>query len=202
MRAPRLAVDIQSPLNGMLVRRELVSLPCMVGRSHINGVRLCANTVSRYHGVFLLWAGTPRYVDFGSSNGTKIDGARIEPDVPVAFRDHGVIEIGPFQLTVDVDGAGGEEGEEVTEVPATPEQGAALRVSGRRAAEVTALLAELFARYLIARSGMAVAHDPIAEEILWYLTEPDAPSRLDELRASLIEIFERWEETCSHERLH
>jgi hypothetical protein len=223
MRAPRLTVNVHNQYNGGRIATKLYSLPGMVGRSHVNAIRLPASTVSRYHGAFLFWAGSLRFVDFGSANGTTIDGVRPEPDIPVAVRPQTLIEIGPYQLTVDVHSVAGDEAEDVTAVPlegsgpngsptlaltfadAAPERERVARTTDTKANEVTAMLVELFARFraseIVNNAGVVPGGGATADEILAYLTQPDAASRLDDLRATLAAIFERAEESCIRERL-
>jgi pSer/pThr/pTyr-binding forkhead associated (FHA) protein len=223
MRAPRLTVNIHNQYNDTRMTNQLFSLPGMVGRSYVSAIRLQASTVSRYHGAFLLWAGSLRFVDFGSSNGTTIDGVRVEADVPIAVGQQTLIEIGPYHLTLEVHSVVGDESEDATgsspekdgpnrsptlaSVPAiaAPERARVARVPDTRAQEVTAVLVDLFARFraseIMSHPGLVPGNGPAAGRILAYLTEPDAPSRLEELRATLAAIFERAEETCIRERL-
>jgi hypothetical protein len=223
VRSPRLTVKIHDRLNDAKVTSKLFSLPAMVGRSQVNSIRLHANTASRYHGAFLFWAGALRFVDFGSSNGTFVDGVRVEPDLPVSIRQNSLIEIGPYELRVDFSAIPGDEAEDVTAVsidqeassrsptvvPAAatipPKRAPIAWVPDGRAAEVMALLAELFARFraseMMGSAGIIPGGGRTVDVILTYLTEPEALPRLDELRVSLTAIFERAEESCIRDRL-
>jgi hypothetical protein len=223
VRSPRLTVNIHDRLNGAKVTSKLFSLPAMVGRSHVNSIRLYANTVSRYHGAFLFWAGALRFVDFGSSNGTFVEGVRVQPDLPVSVLQNGLIEIGPYELRVDFRAVAGDEAEDITAlsidkaparlsptvVPAAPtippRRAPIAWVPDGRAAEVMALLAEMFARIraseMMGSAGVIPGGGRTVDAILTYLIEPEALPRHEELRVSLTAIFERAEESCIRDRL-
>lgn len=208
-RVPCLAVTVHDPFNGVLVTRNVVRSPALVGRGYVNAIRLCTGTVSRYHGAFLFGPGALQYVDLGSSNGTRVDGSPVASDIPIDIRNNTVIEIGSFRLTVDLRLIAGSELADLTEVSAYSESSSresagvlTLMRGGRGAApgspsrgdKVAALLAELLAKFRpegVLQGAPFSAENPNPDEVLGYLTDPDAPGRIEQLRASLTTIFER-----------
>ena len=216
-------MTVKNQSNGVVFRRKVALGACMVGRSPINALRLYETAVSRYHGVFLVQWGHLQYVDLCSTNGTKIDGARVEPDAPVLVRANSLIEIEPFELTAKVRLAtDDDESEDVTEVPmpidradhsathppgtpALPFEMWGAILPPRRAEEVMGLLAELVFRFpargATGNRDLSGGDDVLTAEILAYLTNPNAPSRMQELRAYLTAVFQRAEVVRSLDKL-
>jgi hypothetical protein len=138
-------------------------------------------------------------------------------------RANSLIEIEPFELTAKVRLAtDDDEPEDVTEVPlpidradqsathppgtpALPFEMWGAIVSPRRAEEVMGLLAELLfrfpARSAIGDRALPGGGDTLTEEILASLTDPNAPSRMHELRAYLTAVFQRAEVLGSLDKL-
>lgn len=103
MQRPRLTVTVRDPMSELTTVRSFLTSPALIGRGHLNALRLYAKSVSRYHGALLFREGTVAFIDFGSRNGSKVDGHRARPEVPVPVTESGIIEVGPFSLTVAVD---------------------------------------------------------------------------------------------------
>jgi hypothetical protein len=62
--------------------------------------RASAAGVSRLHAVVKREANRAMVMDLGSSNGTYINGRRIQPDVDVALSHHDIIALGALQIQV------------------------------------------------------------------------------------------------------
>ena len=71
---------------------------CLIGRGAFNDIVLLDDMVSRRHAQIQMQVhGEYTLQDLGSSNGTFLDGRKVE--VPVVLHDGARIEVGPFQLT-------------------------------------------------------------------------------------------------------
>ena len=71
-----------------------------IGRGDDNQIILDDNLTSRHHAVVGWAGGMPRVTDLGSSNGTLVNGIKIEPEVPVLLKEGDVINIGDFTINV------------------------------------------------------------------------------------------------------
>lgn len=74
--------------------------PLTVGRAGDNDVVLDSGDVSRYHAVVARGPGGPTITDLGSSNGTFVEGVRLEARVPRALRPGDAVAIGTYALRV------------------------------------------------------------------------------------------------------
>ncbi|HYG68003.1 MAG TPA: FHA domain-containing serine/threonine-protein kinase, partial [Anaeromyxobacteraceae bacterium] len=72
--------------------------PVRIGRSARNDLCFTQAFVSAWHGVVEFDASGLRYTDLGSTNGTLLDGAPIEPRTPVTLRPGAELAIGPLRL--------------------------------------------------------------------------------------------------------
>jgi hypothetical protein len=98
MKLLQLTTIIRDAQTATMSARSFVRAPVLVGRQHGNHLRLDARLVSRRHGAFLFSKDGLQYIDYGSANGTYIDGARVAPYRPIDIRDSSVITIVPFQI--------------------------------------------------------------------------------------------------------
>jgi hypothetical protein len=78
-----------------------------IGRSPSAGLRLDHRSVSRQHAVLTVVDGKLKISDLGSQNGTRVNGAALEPRIPTELAVGVVFEIGVASLVV-------------SEVPADP----------------------------------------------------------------------------------
>jgi hypothetical protein len=213
MLGPPLTVTAFDQSNGATWSWTLFTSPALVGRGHINSVHLFGSSVSRYHGAFVFGIRLLQYVDFGSTNGTKVDGVAVEADVAVDLIDRSVIEIGPFRITIGLRMI--EEG--AVARPEDPRQSAGLQSSRRpessaavlrlippestgpfipsdrhaKAAELLAdLLLQLRSRHPDCGYPPWLGSVATPAEVVSYLSEPSAPERIGELRASLTAMFD------------
>lgn len=65
-----------------------------IGRSASNDVTIAVESVSKVHGYLVLEDGQWRYTDHGSTNGTKINGAKVEKGEKVLLNDGDVLQLG------------------------------------------------------------------------------------------------------------
>jgi len=78
-----------------------------VGREGTD-ILLLDGTVSRRHAQILRDNGQVTVIDLGSTNGTQVDGARIQPNQPVALAPGAVVRFGNATLTLALPAAGAE----------------------------------------------------------------------------------------------
>lgn len=93
--APRddvLAKSVAVPLTP--TNRTLKEDEITVGRATTNDIRLVSPQVSKLHVTFLKIDGEWRIQDGGSSNGTRLNGVRLEPENPYRLRPSDEIVIG------------------------------------------------------------------------------------------------------------
>ena len=96
-----LVVTARDLLAGTVTEEWFSRSPVTVGRRDECELRLNAEAVSSRHGAFMFGPGVPfQYVDFGSTNGSVVDGVKIDPNVPVALHDRSVVGVAPFLLIV------------------------------------------------------------------------------------------------------
>jgi pSer/pThr/pTyr-binding forkhead associated (FHA) protein len=101
MRVLHLVITARDLLTGEIAEHWFARSPVTIGRLPENVLCLDAPPVSGYHGTFTFGAEPPlRYVDFGSTNGSYIDGNRIEPNELVTLNDWSVVGVAPYLLIV------------------------------------------------------------------------------------------------------
>jgi hypothetical protein len=85
--------------------RNLHEDQILVGRALTNDIRVISPQVSKVHARFLYEEGEWKLMDAGSSNGTLINGIKLEPDRSYGLRPGDEILIGDLQvLFVDAEG--------------------------------------------------------------------------------------------------
>jgi formylglycine-generating enzyme required for sulfatase activity/pSer/pThr/pTyr-binding forkhead associated (FHA) protein len=96
-REARLQLEVRSPT--VVERRvDVTSFPFRVGRSADNDLPLASAVVSSHHGELRDVGGTVVYVDLGSRNGSRINGAPVAPGVETRLRDGDTIRVGDTDL--------------------------------------------------------------------------------------------------------
>jgi hypothetical protein len=103
MKLLQLTTIIRDAQTATMRARSFTRAPVLVGRQQGNQLRLDARLVSRRHGAFLFSKDGLQYIDYGSANGTYVDGARIASYRPTDIRDSSVITIVPFQIVAHLD---------------------------------------------------------------------------------------------------
>jgi type VI secretion system FHA domain protein len=121
-------------------RYAFIKSPVRVGRSEINDLHLDRPYVSTWHGLVQLDGDRVTFVDLGSTNGTTLDGVRLEKNVPAEVHPDSELRIGSLRLQL----ARGEAGDAapaprratqfaMRAVPAAPPAAAPARPSRPRA---------------------------------------------------------------------
>src|SRR5258708_1888215 len=77
----------------------------IIGRQPDAGVYLESLAVSRHHARVLCERGRYFVEDLGSSNGTFLNGTRVNGRVPITERD--ILQIGPYELNLQLESEGG-----------------------------------------------------------------------------------------------
>ncbi|MFO0968217.1 MAG: SpoIIE family protein phosphatase [Gemmataceae bacterium] len=77
-------------------RRYPLGAQTVVGRLYESDICLTGQAVSRQHARFLSRDGQILIEDLGSSNGTFLNGVRLEPHVPTPISDRDQVQIGPY----------------------------------------------------------------------------------------------------------
>lgn len=72
-----------------------------IGRNHTNDIVLAVDSVSKVHGYFVEKAGSWSYTDRSSTNGSELDGQRLEPGVSAPVADGCRIKLG-LDITIEV----------------------------------------------------------------------------------------------------
>jgi pSer/pThr/pTyr-binding forkhead associated (FHA) protein/uncharacterized RDD family membrane protein YckC len=70
---------------------ELPAGESVIGRSRACAVQIAETTVSRQHAIFIVEPGKVRLRDLGSSNGTFVNGQRVDGEMPLADGDRVVV---------------------------------------------------------------------------------------------------------------
>jgi adenylate cyclase len=98
--------DVLAWLEGSDGERRLIRGSCSIGRSASSQVALSSDKVSRRHALIQVQREKEFWlVDFGSRNGTYLNGRRIIQ--PSRLHSHDRISIGPFELVFRVSGSEG-----------------------------------------------------------------------------------------------
>ncbi len=102
MKLLQLTAIVRDVQTTTMVAQSFTRSPVLVGRQFGNPLRLDARIVSRRHGAFLFSTDGLQYIDYGSANGSYIDGIRADANRPIDIRDSSVITIAPFQIVAQV----------------------------------------------------------------------------------------------------
>lgn len=86
-------------------RHAFIKSPVRVGRSELNDLPLPRAFVSSWHAVIQFDDASVSYVDLGSTNGTALDGARLERNVPAPVSADSDLRIGKLRLRFGRGGA-------------------------------------------------------------------------------------------------
>jgi hypothetical protein len=72
--------------------------PVRIGRNHLNDLMLDEPFVSQWHGIVRFDDEGTRFIDVGSTNGTTLNGARLEKNVEIELTPEMALVIGPLTL--------------------------------------------------------------------------------------------------------
>ena len=206
MKLLQLTTIVRDAQTATMTVRSFTRAPVLVGRQHGNQLRLDAGVVSRRHGAFLFSKNGLQFIDYGSANGTYVDGARIPPYRAIDIRDSSVITIVPFQIVANLNlvdarrlandpDASTPSSVVETAAPARPalvRQASLEPERARRAMRIVEILAR---RLIAAGSRTAAILSPLrlattADELVALLLEPVAgEQRFDELDELLGELL-------------
>jgi type VI secretion system FHA domain protein len=93
-----LAVVVDDLETGATWRYAFFKSPIRVGRSELSDVPLPVPYVSSCHAVVQFDGEGVRYIDLASLNGSELDGAPVQPNVPAALGDDSEVRIGHLRL--------------------------------------------------------------------------------------------------------
>jgi hypothetical protein len=82
-------------------RNGVVPLPVLVGRGEEAKIRIPQDAVSRRHCQFVERDGHVYIRDLGSTNGTLLDGKRVQPDVDTPVSSGGTVSVGDVQIRIE-----------------------------------------------------------------------------------------------------
>src|SRR5512142_1531842 len=88
--------DLEGPVESYAFHRS----PVRVGRGDLNDLRLDRPYVSTWHGLVQFDDEGIRFVDLGSTNGTYLDGDRLERNTPAVIEGEHVLTIGRLRLVL------------------------------------------------------------------------------------------------------
>lgn len=89
-----------------------------IGRDPANDLHLDSPLVSRQHARVERTGARHALIDLGSTNGSYVNGRRLDVNTPVMLRPGDVVQIGPFRLTYQPDGFSQEAGAAQTRIDA------------------------------------------------------------------------------------
>ncbi len=95
-----LLITVEDTRTGTTARYAFVRSPVRVGRVEESDVALQEPFVSSRHGLFQFDDREVRYTDFGSRNGSLLDGVRLEADAPAILAPGADLRIGSLRLSV------------------------------------------------------------------------------------------------------
>jgi type VI secretion system FHA domain protein len=93
-----LVVVVEDVESGAVSRSAFIKSPVRVGRGELNDLVIEAPFVSTWHGIIQFESGEFRFVDLGSTNGTFLDGARLDRNSPAVVVPESDLRIGPLNL--------------------------------------------------------------------------------------------------------
>ena len=90
----------RDPTSGTEQQYEFDQSPIRIGRNPLNNVVLEGNFVSGWHGIIRFDETGTYYFDLGSTNGTCLDGKRLQKNTPIAITHPTRLTIWMFELIV------------------------------------------------------------------------------------------------------
>lgn len=91
-------MTITNKETGAKVDAGFVRSPVRLGRNHLNDLAIDEGFVSQWHGLLRFDEETTTYLDLGSTNGTKVDGERLEKQAEIDVTPELRLAIGPLRL--------------------------------------------------------------------------------------------------------
>jgi len=94
-----LLIQVANKETGAQIEAGFKRSPVRVGRNTLNDLAIDEGFVSQWHGLVRFDDEHTRFLDLGSTNGTSIDGDRLEKNVEVDVTPETRLQIGPLRLT-------------------------------------------------------------------------------------------------------
>jgi phage tail-like protein len=94
-------LNVQGINQGWVIDIPTGSEPIIIGRQAGVGVLLEHQQVSRRHAALYCTSTECQIADLGSANGTRLNGQKLTPQVPVALKPGDSIQIGGFKLDIE-----------------------------------------------------------------------------------------------------
>jgi len=102
-----LSVRVENCATHQFTEHTFQRSPVRIGRNALNELTLQEGYVSLSHAVLRFDPERIQVIDLGSTNGTHVDGVRIESNVPVTLKDSSQLRIGDLRLhLLQVSGVG------------------------------------------------------------------------------------------------
>ena len=95
-----LEVFIKDVVSGVTETRSFGKSPVRIGRNQLNDIPLDDPFVSEWHGIIRFDGDGVAYFDMGSTNGTIVDGGRIQKNIPSPLSRESRIVLGRRELSV------------------------------------------------------------------------------------------------------
>lgn len=93
-----LLIRVTNTENGTSIDAGFKRSPVRVGRNQLNDLAIDEGFVSQWHGLVRFDDEGTKFLDLGSTNGTKLAGDRLEKNVEVELAEETELEIGPLKL--------------------------------------------------------------------------------------------------------
>jgi predicted component of type VI protein secretion system len=93
-------VIVRDPRSGTEQKYEFDQSPIRIGRNPLNNIVLEGNFVSGWHGIIRFDDSGTFYFDLGSTNGTSLDGKRLQKNTPIPIAQATRVSIWMFELTI------------------------------------------------------------------------------------------------------
>lgn len=94
-----LLIQVANKETGAQIEAGFKRSPVRIGRNTLNDLAIDEGFVSQWHGLVRFDADNTTYIDLGSTNGTELDGSRLDKNVEVEVGPETKLAIGPLRLT-------------------------------------------------------------------------------------------------------
>lgn len=94
-----LLIQISNKETGAQVEAGFKRSPVRIGRNHLNDLAIDEGFVSQWHGLVRFDEAGTRFLDLGSTNGTELNGERLEKNVEIDIQPETRLAVGPLRFT-------------------------------------------------------------------------------------------------------
>lgn len=94
-----LLIQVANKETGAQIEAGFKRSPVRIGRNALNDLAIDESFVSQWHGLVRFEGDATTYLDLGSTNGTELDGSRLEKNVEVEVGPETKLAIGPLRVT-------------------------------------------------------------------------------------------------------